>query len=110
MQALPRIALTLGDVAGIGPEVVARALLEASITGWCRPVVVGHPEVLSRAGRAVGGELPVRPIAGADEAFAHDEHSIYCWNPAGDEAAQVPAGRNDARAGRAAYDWLVAAA
>jgi len=109
MQALPRIALTLGDVAGIGPEVVARALLEASITGWCRPVVVGHPEVLRRAARAVGGELRVRPIAGLDEAFA-GEHSIDCWNPAGDEAAQVPAGRNDARAGRAACDWLVAAA
>lgn len=107
-HVLPRIALTLGDVAGIGPEVVARACLEAPLTDWCRPVVVGHPEVLSRAASLVGGGLNVRPIAGLDQATA-DKRAICCWNPAGDEAAHVPDGRNDPRAGRAAYEALVVA-
>ena len=57
---LPRFALTLGDVAGIGPEVVARALHDPRLATWCRPVVVGHPDVLNRrAIQAVGADLDV---------------------------------------------------
>jgi 4-hydroxythreonine-4-phosphate dehydrogenase len=36
--------------------------------------------------------------------------SIPCWNPVGEEAADVPPGKNDPRAGRAAYEYLYAAA
>ncbi|HEY2251144.1 MAG TPA: 4-hydroxythreonine-4-phosphate dehydrogenase PdxA [Planctomycetaceae bacterium] len=107
---LPRIALTLGDVAGIGPEVVARALCDERLATWCRPVVVGHPDVLLRAVRTIGGDLDVCSIAEiASETPAGDKCTIPCWNPAGDDAALVPAGANDARAGRAAYEYLVAA-
>ena len=101
------MALTLGDVAGIGPEVVVRALSEASVRRTCRPVVVGHPEVVRRAVQIVGVDLEVRPVATIAE-FS-DDRSLACWNPAGDEAAAVPAGTNDPRAGRAAYECLVAA-
>ena len=45
----PRLAFTLGDVRGIGPEIVAAALADSTITDICTPVVVG-PE---RAGIAV---------------------------------------------------------
>ena len=108
---LPRIALTLGDVAGIGPEVVARAWREAPLSTWCRPVVVGHPDVLRRAIQTIEADFEVCPIAGlAVDVSTSDPRSIPCWNPAGDEAALVPAGSNDPRAGRAAYDYLVAAA
>lgn len=62
-----------------------------------------------RAARLVGGGLDVRPIVDLDQAWA-EERAICCWNPAGDEAVYVPAGRNDARAGRAAYEALAAAA
>lgn len=46
---LPRVAVTLGDPAGIGPEVVARALLSPAVQAACRPVVYGTPEVLDEA-------------------------------------------------------------
>jgi 4-hydroxythreonine-4-phosphate dehydrogenase len=50
-------------------------------------------------------------IAGVAGKFpASDQRTIPCWNPAGDEAALVPAGANDPRSGRAAYEYLVAAA
>lgn len=104
---LPRIALTLGDVAGIGPEVIVRALGEASVQRSCRPVVVGHPEVVRRAVQLVKVDLKVHSVATIAE-FS-DERSIACWNPAGVDAAAVPAGANDPRAGRAAYECLVAA-
>src|SRR5262249_46494172 len=105
---LPRIALTMGDVAGIGPEVIARAWNDARLLAWCRPVVVGHPEVLRRAVRIWGNGQQVRAI-GQIEDVLPDGNVLPCWNPGSDDAADVAPGGNDARAGRAAYDCLVAA-
>lgn len=44
----PRIAITLGDPAGIGPEIVAKAIRDASVLACCNPVVVGDPAVFAR--------------------------------------------------------------
>ena len=109
-SALPRIALTLGDVAGIGPEIVARAVSDPSLSQWCRPVVVGHPDVFQRALQQIGSPLRVQPESRlADEPAALDDLHVTVFNPADDAAADVPLGKLDARAGRAAYDYLVAA-
>ena len=45
----PRLLITMGDVAGIGPEIIARAWPE--LITLCRPLVVGDPTWLSRAAR-----------------------------------------------------------
>lgn len=57
---LPRIAVTLGDPAGIGPEVVAQAVREPKVLAACRPVVYGTGSVLAAATELVAGtrELP----------------------------------------------------
>lgn len=44
---LPRIAITIGDAAGIGPEIVAKSLADASIGKICRPIVVGDASVIT---------------------------------------------------------------
>ncbi len=106
--SLPRIALTLGDVAGIGPEVVARSLLDERLTACCQPIVVGHPDVLRRALALIGSNVTVCDVTSLTDVHS-SASSIACWNPSNDDAATVPAGRTDARAGRAAYDYLVAA-
>src|SRR5262245_39284299 len=105
---LPRIALTLGDVAGIGPEVVVRAWQDPRLMHWCRPVVVGNPEVVRRAVKLVGAELNVDAVESVDAADSA-AGTIPCWNPTANEAANVPPGRNDARAGQAACEYLRAA-
>jgi 4-hydroxythreonine-4-phosphate dehydrogenase len=108
---LPRIALTLGDVAGIGPEVVARACNDAVLATVCRLVVVGNPDVLRRAIGLIGADFQVRPISDiVSDRGPMGRGAIDCWNPAGDEAARVPPGNNDPRSGRAAFEYLVAAA
>ena len=38
----PRLAVTLGDPRGIGPEIVARALADERVRAACEVVVVGH--------------------------------------------------------------------
>jgi 4-hydroxythreonine-4-phosphate dehydrogenase len=106
---LPRIALTMGDVAGIGPEIIVRAWSDGALSTWCRPVVVGHPDVLRRAVDLVGLKCRVESLAAIEE-LALISDAIPCWNPENDASAHVPPGANDARAGRAAFDWLSAAA
>lgn len=104
------MALTLGDVAGIGPEVVVRACADARVRAACQPVVVGHPDVVRRAVAHSGLTIEIAEIAQPDESPPADQ--LACWNPptASREVVEVPPGHNDARAGRAAYEYLVAAA
>jgi 4-hydroxythreonine-4-phosphate dehydrogenase len=64
----PTIAVTMGDPAGIGPEIVARALGEAEVRAACRPLVVGDPRLMARAGHLVKSPLRVRPVQSAREA------------------------------------------
>lgn len=109
-RPLPTIALTLGDVAGIGPEVAMRACADARVLAACRPVVVGHPEVVRRAMAHAGLKIEVAEVAQPEDATRLG--SLACWHPSGAPAdvVDVPPGHNDARAGRAAYEYLVAAA
>src|SRR5664279_1248868 len=43
----PRIAITLGDPAGIGPEIVSKALHDERVLACCEPIVVGDPLALA---------------------------------------------------------------
>jgi 4-hydroxythreonine-4-phosphate dehydrogenase len=52
VTSVPRIAVTLGDPAGIGPEIVVRAVGDAGVLGKCDPVVVGDRAVFDAAARA----------------------------------------------------------
>jgi len=107
---LPRTALTMGDVAGIGPEILARVLTNTDVVSRCRPLVVGDAIVLERASELLKLDLPIREIQSVEEAWENDaDRGIPCWNPATVAAADVAPGRVDGRAGKAAYDWLVAA-
>ncbi|OOM05870.1 4-hydroxythreonine-4-phosphate dehydrogenase PdxA [Clostridium saccharobutylicum] len=45
----PVIGITMGDAAGIGPEIIVKALEHKSIYGICRPVVIGDTKLLERA-------------------------------------------------------------
>ena len=45
---LPRIAWTLGDAAGVGPELIAKSLENPELTAICRPVVVGPAWLLEQ--------------------------------------------------------------
>lgn len=67
----PTVAVTMGDPAGVGPEIVARALAERELREACNPVVVGDPRLMFRAMELVRGGLTIRTVqtalgAGAD--------------------------------------------
>lgn len=106
----PKVALTMGDVAGVGPELIARAWGRPELHALCAPIVVGDVDVLRRAIAETvrDGERPrVQPIAGPEEADPSSS-LIPCLRPPGAaEVSGVRPGVVDARAGRGAYDYLV---
>lgn len=53
----PTLLVTMGDPAGIGPEIVARSLAASSLRRVASLVAVGDPEILQRAARRVGLRL-----------------------------------------------------
>ena len=55
----PRIAITMGDAAGVGPEIVMKSLAHAEVYGFCKPLVIGDAERLREAGRICGSKLKV---------------------------------------------------
>lgn len=71
-RSLPRLALTLGDAAGIGPELVLRALRDPSLSTLCRLLVYGNIRVLERVSLATGLPFP----SGAEVVPALERHAI----------------------------------
>ncbi len=106
MNRSPRLLLTMGDVAGIGPEVIARAW--PSLCEVCRPVVVGDPAWMRRALRLVNSSAEVVPVQrpAAAEASAA---VVPCLAGSTQDLGGVEPGRVTAAAGRAAYDFLCTA-
>jgi 4-hydroxythreonine-4-phosphate dehydrogenase len=51
----PTIGITCGDPAGIGPEIVVRAVRDPRVRAACRPLVIGDPQVLTIALQLCGG-------------------------------------------------------
>ena len=95
------LAITMGDAAGIGPEIIARAFLSGEARG---AVVIGDVQVMRRAAALAGGRLVVARVDDAAEAEGMPPRCMPVLPPAGlvPDLAGVPPGRVDARAGHAA--------
>jgi 4-hydroxythreonine-4-phosphate dehydrogenase len=102
----PLLLVTMGDVAGIGPEIIARAWPD--LHGLCRPLVVGDPEWMGRALKLVGSRARVYAIRHPHEGEATPDQ-VPCLLATDQDLGQVEPGRVSAAAGQAAYDFLCAA-
>jgi len=95
------LLLTMGDVAGIGPEILVRAFASGQVSG---AVVLGDVPTMRRAAGVVGGESVVVPVDRLDHLVKLPHGAVPVLQVEGLPAdlSQVPAGRVDARAGAAA--------
>jgi 4-hydroxythreonine-4-phosphate dehydrogenase len=105
----PRLAITMGDPAGVGPEVIVAAWADPRIHEQIRPVVVGHPEILRRAARLRNAPIEVVELSSmggvsdADSFVPANTLTIPCIRAGSDDVLEVSPGRVDARAGEAAF-------
>lgn len=90
----PRIAITMGDVNGIGPEILARALARPDLNAMCSVVVYGCKQTLDAAHAHVSPSGAIAPIEIIDAG-----HTISCLHP----------GTVQHDAGAAAVAWIRAA-
>jgi len=107
----PILAVTLGDPAGVGPEVIVKAWAEPCVHKVCQPVVFGHPQVVQKAVGLVGGNTKVVAVTDLNEVAQHSStpDKILCMPVGSDELLEVPHGNVDPRTGQAAYDAVVQA-
>jgi 4-hydroxythreonine-4-phosphate dehydrogenase len=99
----PLLLITLGDVAGIGPEIVARAWPE--LNALCRPIVVGDPSWVRRGLELIGSAARVRRLENPAEVEPAPD-VVPCLAGSTQDLSGVEPGRVNAAAGRAAYDFL----
>jgi 4-hydroxythreonine-4-phosphate dehydrogenase len=100
----PLLGITMGDPAGIGPEVTARALGDPAVRRAARAVVLGDARVMAAAARLAGLDWPVRPVARAAEATGSD--TIEVLDLANADPSAFAVGRVSALCGRAAYEYI----
>ena len=107
--ARPVLAVTLGDVAGIGPEIVAKTLLQhRDLREKCVPVVVGDADAM-RAGALRAGLDPDTVRVITDPRGATNDPGTIELVQTGPSLADVPVGELSAAAGDGAYRFVVEA-
>lgn len=108
-MTLPRLALTLGDVAGIGPEITAKTLLgHDDLRLKCIPVVIGDEAAMRRGVLNIGGDPDaVRIIATVADAM--NTPGIIELIQTGPSLAEVALGELSPVAGDGAYRFVVEA-
>ena len=58
MSVLPRVAITIGDPAGIGPEIALKAVLEPAVLACCEPILIGPRTIFSEVGARLSLSVP----------------------------------------------------
>ena len=101
----PLLAITLGDPAGIGPEVVLKALAHKEVYETSRPVVVGDRRILERAAEWLGQVVDVDAVAEpAEGAYAAGRVTLLDLENAPPD--RIPVGEVSAAGGAAAVEYV----
>ena len=105
----PLLAITMGDAAGSGPEIVTKALVDLQTRAVCRPVVIGDAATMRAALKITGVLGEIRAIAKLSEALFRngiieviDLHNI--------QLDRLTRGQVDPIAGKAAFEYIKLAA
>lgn len=107
-NAAAPIAVTMGDPAGVGPEVCAAALVDAQVLAACTPVLIGDTGRMRRAIDLMGVQAEVHEISSPDQAQP-GPHRIEVLQ-VGELPADLAWGAVSPLAGHAAYRYIEEAA
>jgi 4-phospho-D-threonate 3-dehydrogenase / 4-phospho-D-erythronate 3-dehydrogenase len=102
----PALGLTMGDPAGIGPEICLRALREPAVNRLCVPVLFGDAGVLKRVAGKAYSKLAIRVVSTADFSKIKTVTEPLVVDCAAIDAAKIKPGNVSAACGRAAYRYI----
>jgi len=100
----PILGITMGDAAGIGPEIIVKALVDKGIYDIARPVVFGDKKIMERAIKIIGVDLACKAIQ--DPSHGGKEYGTIDVVDLDNLPADLPFAQVDARAGKAAYEYI----
>lgn len=100
----PILGITMGDAAGVGPEIIVKALMDPSIYEIGRPVVFGDKKIMERAVKIVGAELKCNAID--HPSFGGNAYGTIDIIDLDNLPADLPFAQVDARAGKAAFEYI----
>lgn len=104
----PILAITMGDPAGVGPEIAIKAFSEKAVYESCRPLLVGNSEVLKRIMKVTGAGLNLRSIEKVSDAQFEYGTMDVLELPV-ENADEIEFGRISATAGDLAFRAVVKA-
>ena len=107
VESRPRIGVTMGDPAGIGPEVVLKAVAEREVLEACTPVIVGDAQLLAHTARTLDLQCGYE-IVRRGEPLPDETRGPLIYHLDNISTAIEP-GVVDAEAGRAAAEYIEAA-
>ncbi len=101
----PIIAIPLGDPAGIGPEIVVKALAEESIYAVCSPLVVGDRKVVAKALDVCNVSAHLQVVKNPAEG-RYEHNTIDLIDLDNVDMATLSIGESQAMCGRAAFEYI----
>lgn len=102
----PVVGIPIGDPAGIGPEIVMKALMKKEIYDICKPLVIGDISVLERIEGILGTELKLNRVKNAEDgSFIVGQVDVISLDNI--DAKTLRFGEIQAAAGRAAFEYIV---
>lgn len=104
----PVLAVTMGDPAGVGAEVVVKTLRDRSVFTRAQPFVIGNLACLDAAMAQTGNRMPLTPIADVSCLEVRDD-VIQVLEPVPFDINGLVMGKVSAACGKAAVNWFEAA-
>jgi len=101
----PIIAISMGDPAGVGPEVTVQALAQPEVWAFCRPLTVGAASILAKAAQITGTGQSFHVISDPTQA-RYDPGSPDVLDVPNLELADLAPGQVSAAAGRASVEYV----
>lgn len=101
----PIIAVTMGDPAGIGPEIVAKSIADKATFDVARCIVIGDKKVMEKAIKIVGADLKVNVVdSPADGDYSYGVLNIIDLDNI--DMSRFEYGKINAMCGQAAFDYI----
>lgn len=104
MSKLPIVGITMGDPAGVGPEIILKSLMNSTVYEQCLPVVIGDLKILNRAQAFVNTNIDIIRIEDINKE-ALEQGKVYGLDM---DLVQddLPIGQVSGEAGHAAFEFL----
>jgi 4-hydroxythreonine-4-phosphate dehydrogenase len=101
----PVIGITMGDPAGVGSEIIAKALSNEDVYSMCSPLVIGDKKAMKEAVFIAKKDLKVSTVKSVEDGiYKHGSIDVYDLNNV--NLRTIPYGQVDATCGRAAGEYI----